>query len=1113
MSAPTKPSLSVYSASAGSGKTHTLTGEFLRLALQNSTSFRQIQAITFTNKATAEMKERILSELHTLHTNPEVSPFREELLSLFHGSMEQLSHRAGEVLSEILSGYSYLRVKTIDSFFQEVIRGFARELGIRGSFRVELDQNDVLERSAVQLITQLDLGENRDLSIWLRRLGRDMINRGKGHNVIGEIKRLGRELFKEGLLEAENSRLPERELIEAYRKDMSGIIESFESELNDHAEVLQAIFDSATFHPSDFKWGSTSAPASLYNSLVVKKEIKEPTSRMKKFVDGEILSKDSLGKISEEDPLVLKLVELIASYIELFRSKYPLYLSAKAVLENLFRLGILRDLQLSIQQLSDEENTMLISDSTSLISRIIDNCDTPFIYERLGSTIKHHMIDEFQDTSRKQYDNLKPLLEEGVSHSWFNLIVGDVKQSIYRFRNADRSILSEQLPKDFADCYRLFNLQQNWRSLPQIVSFNNALYGKVPSLVRDFMRERLRTEEEILPEHKLECMLEPIVAAYEGQKQVVARQSDEEGAVVLHLYDSSHPQSEETEQQEAEEAADDVLCSLPETLIDIQKRGVQASDIAILVRDRKDAGRIATYLMSWQKEYPDYNRSFPHITLNVLSSEALSVKSSPSVRFLTDAMAFLAGPSDENLRKSAYQSFIRIGDRERAEAALHYNEYKQADFSPQETERLLQIARTDLPNMVEMLIAMIGEKMESSEQPYVLAFLDLVSEYLEHGLPDLRSFLSWWESKSASSCIESPANANAIHILTIHKSKGLGFPVVLLPYADWGIDIDYKKANGQIIWCTTQQIKDDRFHRLSHVPLSMNSGLSNTLFAEYDAQERINCAIDNLNLLYVLTTRAKDELHIWINTHKGKESKSEKPPQQTVQQIIIDSLEVDVNSNSSLYTLHRLGEESITDLALPVYRPVQKQQVEQINLRITNTRDSLDPHLLSRKLKIKREADHYTSGEQVDAIARGRALHYVLEQTETTKDLDSAIEKAIVEGLIPYQEVEETKTKLHEIMEHPLVISWFDGHLRVLREVAIVVGRRGETYRPDRVMLYPDGHTAIIVDYKFGKKRQAYARQLNRYRGLVEAMGYPSVSAYILYVDANEIEEVRPAVE
>ncbi len=1120
-----QPSLTVYRASAGSGKTHTLTGEYLRLALSEKTSFRQIQAITFTNKATAEMKERILSELHILQTFPEKSPFRETLLPLFGSDMAQLKKRAGAVLAEILSDYTHLRIKTIDSFFQEVIRNFARELNIQGSFRVELNQERVLERAAVQLITHLDVDTNKDLVSWLKKLGRDMIARGRGHNVIAEVKRLGRELFKEGFIigpdKKENTlgRLPDRNEIETFRLQMKNIVDSFEGGVKAYAEDLRELFDRAPFSPTDFKYGMTSGPASLYNAIVLRKEIKEPTGRMRSFAEGEVFTEGKSNGLSESDPLILKLVSLVKDYNEFLDADHAAYLSAKAVLENLFRLGILQDLQQSIEELSKQDNSMLISDSSSLISRIIAGCDTPFIYERIGGTIKHHMIDEFQDTSRKQYENLKPLLDEGAAHGWFNLIVGDVKQSIYRFRNADRSILSDQLPRDFRSNFLLRNLQENWRSLPEIVRFNNTLYDKAPQVVTEHMRLVLGSSSHISPS-ELETMLSNIQAGYLNQRQTAARQSDEKGAVVLHRYESDDTIFEEKIEgssfrdpsgsatvSQHERERDPVLCSLPYTLIDIQRRGVEASNIAILVRNKKEATRIASYLLMWQNEHPLYNQSQPNITLNVLSSEALLVKSSPTVRFVVDTLAFLSKPSVSTLRQNAYQSYIRLGQSDELRDISH-GELLQADFTPQEIRQLLQIARTDLFNMVEMILSMVKDRTSPSEAPYIIAFLDLVSDYLLYELPDIASFLDWWETKSQSSCIESPANAHAITILTIHKSKGLGFPVVLLPYPTWDIDINYAQSRSEILWCRTGEIEDRRFHALTQVPLSISSTLCKTFFAPHDARERISCAIDNLNLLYVLTTRAKDELHIWLQDENPPTGKNKKPS-LNVAQLIHLSLSDLPQEQDELYISHRLADEPIS--SLPIRNKSRRQNgAIQIVLEDLGLPEEVDPTQIGRKLRIKRNAADFVKfrPNRMDAIIRGRVLHRVMELIDTSEDLPEAIHQLLTEGCIVAEEADEIERLIRQSMAHPLAKQWFDGLSTVLKETSIVVDERGLQYRPDRVMIHPDGQSATIVDYKFGQKRNYYHKQLNRYRSLVQQMGYSPIDAYLFYIDSNEIVQV-----
>ena len=499
-------SLKIYTASAGSGKTHALTREFLRLMLSNGDPryFTTIQAVTFTKKATAEMKGRIVAELSTLARTPEESLFTDDLCRELGISEAKLQERANATLHALLLEYTSFRVRTIDSFFQEVVRSFAYELGHAGALRVQLDSDQLLHQAVLEVLARQDQEKSDEkIEAWLQELTTEAIEDGKGYNIEDQLSKFAKQLENEAVKQLRAGKeFPSQEQVKKLREAARKIIKDKREALSALAERALNALEQSGVAIGDLSnkrsgvFGATYACQRVQGAFTIDGvplaersylqgflAATDTDSRLAKLVGG---SKDKRPIREQIEPHLSSIYDALKAFSDYNFQQLPIYVTAQQINRYAGLYGILIDIDNALQELKREGKLMLISDAPSLIQALLkDNNDAPFLYEKIGARIEHHMIDEFQDTSRMQYENFKPLLDNAQSQGQDCLIVGDAKQSIYRFRNSDSTLLTTQLTEDFTSSAERKNLEDNWRSVPEIVDFNNALYPQLCSLIRN----------------------------------------------------------------------------------------------------------------------------------------------------------------------------------------------------------------------------------------------------------------------------------------------------------------------------------------------------------------------------------------------------------------------------------------------------------------------------------------------------------------------------------------------------------------------------------------------------------------------------------------------------
>lgn len=1064
-------------ASAGSGKTHRLTGEYLRLLFSADNQYKYILAVTFTNKATDEMKTRIVEELHTLTLSSE-SDYHKRLQSEFNLSDEQIKAKARDILENILHDYSSFSISTIDKFFQQTMRAFAREMGLSGGYKIELDQNAVLAQIIDLMISELDKPQNKDLLGWIHDYMRSQIEDGKGWDVKDNIGQLAKQLFNEKykLLSSGNKeQIEDKKHLKEYRATLTNITRAWENEAKEIGARAISIMSQYGLDIGDFKYGTTSGL--LIFAKWANKNFELPANRVSTFEDNiDNWASAKTTKLHELREAYHEGLNECVKHVIAHSSDMLHYNSAKSILRNFYTLGILDDVNNRLKIFQKDNNTLFLSDTTELLNKIIADSDAPFIYEKTGTQIINFMIDEFQDTSSMQWQNFKPLIEESLSNGKFNLIVGDVKQSIYRWRNSDWGLLEHEIPKSFDDNY-ISNevLDTNWRSDANIVKFNNSVFHNASRMLQAEYYSSLG--QDVDAEHK-------IIDAYKHVYQLVPKKKDNDlGHIKISFIDTD---------DEEDKWQSQVLSSLPKEIESLQDQGFALKDIAILVRTNSEAIAIAEHLLKYKEENVDSKYRY-----DLISNEALVIGNAQSVRAAVSLIKHFKNRKDDTKRMLAvyeYNRFHRNLSPERA--LLDYFESSEQDFPEGTKDELNQISTLPFYEMVEAFFSMHRDVLDEKENVYVQAFLDIVLKFSTESSSNVGDFIEWWEESGCRKTLFSPDNQDAIRLMTIHKSKGLGFNAVILPFLGW--EIDHRANRGPILWCKPLVAP---FDMLDAVPLAYSPSLNETIFNNEYQEEKLYTYIDNLNLLYVAFTRAKNRIVAFAPKPKPTKSKSSTGGIKNVASLLWNIFgmggEIDniVNLNNSfdadngLFEMGR-GSNIETDnkeKIAPIFESSMWQSIPFDN-----------------RLKLRLNFSGFFSDD--GSRAYGTLMHEIISEVETLDDVNEAVEAKYMSGEIELDKKEEIKQRLNTVLSIGEAADWYSGKYRVVNETQILHPKFGFS-RPDRVMIGDD--EVIVVDYKFGEIEDAkYVRQVKHYMKLIKEMGYDKVKGFLFYITNETIKEV-----
>lgn len=1089
-------------ASAGSGKTYTLVKEYLIMLLGKKTeggnyildkhpndNHRYILAITFTNKATEEMKSRIVETLDVLASNPDESPYITDLTTMLGASKDDISKSAGIAERQMLEDYTNFNVCTIDTFFQKILRTFAYEVNLSSNYGVELNDEYVVELGVNNLKTRLhdESGKkNKSLSHWLWMFVQDSIKNGSSWDVFYKPKSkktvdnslynfakvLTNEVVKKNSKQLFDF-LADPKNIQAFNVALNSGISNLIPKVKECVSNIYELLKGPDIKANNYFTKFLDALNNSANPFLIKDLDKKVE---KKIADQSFVNKNS-AKVNES---------AICLYLEQIRDYGTVYASYKKILDLTYQLGLLGDINASMQDFANENNTILLSGTNDIVKRIIDGCETPFIYERIGMYLHNFLLDEFQDTSRMQWENLLPLVRNGLANGHDSLIIGDVKQSIYRFRNSDPQLLHSQLKVDFSNDSIKYNEggSINWRSARNIVHWNNAFFQFL-SKALDMDEFYADVEQEVSP--KNEKLPGHVVVA---RREIPDKKKDTDGSNDSKT--ESNDNSNDNDSNFKEWAIEKMIVDLQSLLA----RGFKQKDIAVLSNTNREGQLAISRIMKWNIENPDKQ-------MKVVSEESLLVISSPAVRIVVNILKMLDRCEAHNEDGREMPMVLRRFEANRSEGMDTSEAFEDAIVSKDEDiadyiDRLYETSKSAcLDSVVEQIIkSQLSKQMTEENTPYLLAFLDSVVDFMSRYGSNIHHFLKWWDKVGPGLSISSPDNIDAIHVITIHKSKGLQFPCVLIPMFDWNFD------QSSIEWIETAGFKDKLPKGVVIPPIvPVKRDNKRTLFdKEFKKIARSNI-MDSLNKTYVACTRAQYELIIY--TENNKELGLQ----------LSQFLETCRNNNDISPTP---TENCDPDVVYELGKPMLRSDIPALNSDDNALPDNVESRIMP-PYSVVSDVDRWklTSPDiiiDVRGTTRwvGEMLHKVMERVRTPKNLKKAFGRALHRGMITEEEHDEYLALLSKRLADPRVADWFANDNRLMLERAVTIGGNGQK-RPDRVVMKPNGEI-IIVDYKFGDRSDdndtKYKRQVAGYkRAVCDALGCrpDCVSGYVWYIHSGDI--------
>lgn len=1071
--------LTIYKASAGSGKTYQLTLGYLELLFKDPASYRRILAVTFTNKAASEMKSRILERLYAISRlkENEASDDVDKLIGLTGLSRETLITRAGGFLVRILNDYSRFSVGTIDRFFQGVIRAFTREIGLPVGFSLELDRDRILGEAVDRMF--MDLGDDKDLLEWMLRLAESRIEASRGWNFRSEIISLGEQLFSESFQEVmmDKEGTLTREHLKLFIQEIETLDATIRKEIRDIAEEKLVLMDRAGYTPDNFMRKSV-GPAGFFGKVISEERYTMTTSQKLAMTDpSKWISKNE----NDQAKMVLVETELMPGLCAAY-DKIVLYNSVKEVGKYIFALGILGDISTRILDITDEKNLFLLSDASRFLKGLIGNNPTPFIYEKTGNTIDHIMLDEFQDTSVFQWENFRPLLDHTISTGKSNIVVGDVKQSIYRWRNSDWKILADVVGKAFPlhDVHEE-QLAENWRSSELIIKFNNTLFSHAPKIIRSLIDNAL--EGASVSEEFTDYWGNLLEIAYQEVEQKIPEKS-----VGTVGYVRAEVLSEEGKKQQ--ELA---LEKIPGWIAEMQNAGFKAGDIAILVRTNKEGADVAGLLMDLAK-----NQSGSGYNYNFVSNESLFIASNTSIRFMVTILKYLRDDRDElnNISARYYHRLLVAEASDDPSLALIPNLDLKEELGEKFVSRIHELKRLPLFELTENIIDIFSLDTRTVDLPYIQAFQEIILDIQQDEPGSLHDFIIYWDEFGKKKSITISEDQDAIRIITIHKAKGLQFKAVIVPFCNWDLTTSASGYNDTILWCDTAGTP---FDSIPVVPVKFKKDIRETIFASNYLEELIMGYVDSLNMLYVALTRAEEAMIIGL-----PDPDFEANPKKSGQLIMHAALHARQPGSERQMDLVSLIEDNGFEIGELRNSSVEKA-VQPEPWIIGSYPVKFRPDKVRLRLK---SSDYFTKpeGTGTDHLDFGNIMHEIFGLIRTPADIEMAVNRYRRDGFIRKPDAERLTKLISEKISIPDVAWWFSEELVVLNERSII--SEGETYRPDRVIL--SKQKTIVIDYKFGDTELAkYERQVGKYVDLLIEMGYERIEGYIWYVMLDKIVKIR----
>ncbi len=1084
--------LKVYKASAGSGKTFTLAVEYIKLLVMNPLNYRHILAVTFTNKATAEMKMRILSRLYGLYNQGEAEPLadsrdyleeikKDEEISRLALCDQEIRRRCGVALQYMMHDYSRFRIETIDSFFQSIIRELAHELNLTANLRVDLNDQEVLSEAVKQMIDQLTNDSEVFRSVF--DFIQERIDANKNWRIDSELENFGRNIFNEQYLQCERSvreKMNDLKSLRHFKQKIFLLRNQTQTEIQQMGQDFLDICAKAGLTSDDFK-GRSRSIYTLFFQKLANGEIPNISATVRKHLD----SSDAWADRSRTDIQALaetQLMPLLQHSIDKLEDSIVVLNSISVIARHLNHLMLIDTVDRMVRQLNNDANRFLLADTAHFLRDLISGSDIPFIYERTGTQFHHIMIDEFQDTSMLQWENFKPLLLNSLSAHNRCLIVGDVKQSIYRWRNSDWGILNNIGDSEFApyiDPTTLDKLDTNFRSREGIVTFNN-----------DFFEHATRWLNQLYEQNTGQPSPD-ITKAYDRAAQKVSKKKEGGGYVRLELL---------TDEEKGDGAMLEHLVRSIDQLIDA---GIPQSDIAILIRKNKYIPLISQY---FSQERPN---------LRIVSDQAFRLDFSPVLQIMVMALRCLSNPNDHFARLQLayrYQTDVlcnKIYEQD-INTIFLLNDEELNQLLPQAfVEQMPQLVLLPLFEVAEQLYRLFQIHLIPQQDAYLFAFFDQLSAYLDGKPSDIENFLHYWDETLCATTIPNGA-VDGIRILSIHKSKGLEFKHVIIPFCDWKISSD-----NNLLWCRPNQAP---FNEMPLAPVNDSKAARNSIFKDDCNRELLKNYVDNLNLVYVAFTRAEESLIVLANDNGNN----------NVSALIANYLQINSSSAEAssktptvaptFYEAGTISSSSTVPHGFPMSSDVPSNPVAKAEASnpLTQKPSSLPVSFSYTDNKAQflqsNPSAQFVAGEDAttnEYIDEGNLIHALMAEISYPDDLDRAIRKLDSNGYFHSQAHRENIRRLMTgWLSDSRITGWFSPHWQVMNECSILFTEEGKVQerRPDRVIT--DGTETIVIDYKTGKQSADHEDQVRRYMQLLRDMGMPNVRGYLWYVRRKDIIEI-----
>jgi ATP-dependent helicase/nuclease subunit A len=1069
--------LTIYKASAGSGKTFTLTVDYITRLVKNPRAYRNILAVTFANDATAEMKERILSQMYGIATSDKDS----------HAYMDKLKERCDDLTDEeirrrvkmalgyLLHDYHYFKVSTIDSFFQTVVRNLARELKQSPNFDIIIDSDPILNDAVDHMIADLTASSEEMQGI-IQHV-EQLIDDDTKPDIARGLKSFGKNIFKEVAMEHHDD-IATQLGDSKQRSEYLGKLTAYSKAITNNCKAIAQEMDDA-LAKHGLVYASFSNGERIIKGYVNKIRSGNLYDETCTPAIQNLLTDTAKWTTKGASPELLQLTETIfqplLQKIETFRKENnKKHNTVELIKKHYSELILLSSIRQKIEEANKASNSFLLSETNDMLHEVIGDNDSSFVFEKIGTTIDSMMIDEFQDTSAMQWENFKMLLVQGLSEGHDSLLVGDVKQSIYRWRNSDWNILNnlgrQENERLGGAPLRIEQLDTNRRSETRIIDFNNETFVEAVKVLNNNYRKERGTD----------C--QPLVNAYADVMQKSPRDKENGYVKVTFLPNGDKEKDLDYNQLTCQEVGD--------TITKLHNQGVEFNDIAILARKKGTLAMIADYLR--QK-----------MQISVVSSEAFLLSSSTAVQLLIEALRVLADEDNVIALFTLMDLYVNDVQQQNTDLAKLRKEDAATLLDPFYSQRD-DLRQLPLYELMEKLFELFGLNKMKGQDNYLFAFFDGVNDYLQKNPSDIATFLGYWdETLHDKSAIG--GDIDGVHLFTIHKSKGLQFHTVILPACDWKMVPGGLKE--QLVWV---QPRVEPFDKLKIVPVDFGKNMQESFFEDEYYKEQLQLWIDNLNLMYVGFTRA--EKNLIVLAKKTEIADSDRKKGKTID---------DKEPNNMGIILQcalqsRIDEKDTLTIGTPM--PSEAEEAKATTNRFVQPKERVEVEMQTYEQRAtfrqsNSSADFVYGKDEEDTyhrfIDRGKVLHQLFSMIKKKDDIDGAVDRLTFEGVIGPDDEEEIRSFTHQAFDTPEVQEWYTGQWDLLNERTIIwQDEKGVmNRRPDRVMKREN--EVVVVDFKFGRELPEHKKQVLFYLNLLSKIGYKNINGYLWYVTEKYVEQVN----